>query len=211
MKKIIYVLYLFFSVQSLAVDVYDAEDVPLVSNPIYIFDHEVGARFDYFPVGAFNKHMGFSAEYTHYITDQNFAWSVLAGKSLEIESSLKTSLIESYGAQKSDFLVLNYYAKVGLSYVPFYTKNILFNSLQIHSKTFLNFDLGFADYTYKSTPFVAIGFAQSYYQTPSIGYKFNFDYMFHTTKEKYLLNQFVVGISMIYSWQDKPSSEMDLD
>ena len=79
------------------------------------------------------------------------------------------------------------------------------------SKTFLNLDLGFADYTYKSTPFIAIGFAQSYYQSADLGYKFNFDYMFHTTKEKYLLNQFVVGVSVIYSWKDSPSSELDLD
>lgn len=211
MNRIVCILCLFFSIQILAADVYDSEEVPLVSSPVYIFDHEIGARFDYFPVGAFNKHAGFAAEYTHYIADQNFSWSALAGKSIEIESSLKTSLIESYGAQKSDFLVLNYYAKIGLSYVPFYTKNILFNSLQIHSKTFLNLDLGFADYTYKSTPFVAIGFAQSYYQSADLGYKFNFDYMFHTTKEKYLLNQFVVGVSVIYSWKDSPSSELDLD
>ncbi len=211
MKRIILVLSLLFSLDSWAVDVYNAEEIPLVSSPVYIFDHELGIRFDYFPVGAFNKHIGLSGEYTHFIKDENFSWTLLAGKSIEIESSLKTNLVEGYGAKTTDFLVLNYYAKGGISYVPFYTKNIFFNSLQIHSKTFLNLDIGFADYTYKSTPFVSIGFAQSYYQTPSFGYKFNFEYFFHTTKEKYLLNQFVVGVSMIYSWASVDNSDVELE
>lgn len=210
MKHFVYLVCLFFSLSSHAVDVYEPEEIPLVSTPIYHFDHEIGARFDYFPVGAFNKHIGLSAEYTHFLQNQNFSWTVLAGKSIEIESSLKSNLIENYGATASDFLVLNYYAKAGISYVPFYTKNIFFNSLQIHSKTFVNLDVGFADYTYKSTPFVAIGFAQAYYQTPKIGYKFNFEYNFHTTKEKYLLNQFVVGVGIIYSWSSAESSEMEI-
>ena len=211
MKKMIYFVILCASLRSLAVDVYNAEEVPLVSTPIYVFDHEIGLRFDYFPIGAFNKHVGLSGEYTHFIENQNFSWTLLAGKSIEIESSLKANLVENYGGSLTDFLVLNYYAKGGVSYVPFYTKNIFFNSLQIHSKTFVNLDVGFADYTYKSTPFVSIGFAQSYYQTAQFGYKFNFEYFFHTTKEKYLLNQFVIGISMIYSWSSANSSDMELE
>lgn len=211
MKKIIYFVLLIASLRALAVDVYNSEEVPLVSTPVYVFDHELGVRFDYFPIGAFNKHIGVSGEYTHFIENQNFSWTLLAGKSIEIESSLKGNLVEGYGAKTTDFLVLNYYSKVGVSYVPFYTKNIFFNSLQIHSKTFLNLDVGFADYTYKSTPFVAIGFAQSYYQTSNFGYKFNFEYYFHTTKEKYLLNQFVIGLSMIYSWASSSSSDMEIE
>lgn len=210
MKNIICTIIFFISLNALAVDVYNPEELPLVSNPVYVFDHEIGVRLDYFPVGAFNKHIGLGGEYTRFMANQDFAWTLSGGKAIEIESSLKVTLIESYGANKSDFLILNYYARTGFSYVPFYTKNIFFNSLQIHSKTYVNLDMGFADYTYKSTPFVAIGFAQSYYQTPEIGYKFNFDYFFHTSPEKYLLNQFVVGISIIYSWADAPKEELGL-
>ena len=211
MKKILHIIFILISVKTLAVDVYNTKEIPLVSSPVYIFDHELGVRLDYFPIGAFNKHVGISGEYTQYIKDQDFSWTVLAGKSFEIESSLKTKLIESYGANTNDFLILNYYAKAGFSYVPFYTKNIFFNSLQIHSKTFVNLDLGFADYTYKTTPFVATGFSQAYYQSQQMGYKFNFEYYFHTTREKYLLNQFVIGLSMIYSWSDENSTGQEIE
>lgn len=122
MKRIMLLLSLLCSFNAWAVDVYNAEEIPLVSSPVYIFDHELGVRFDYFPVGAFNKHIGLSGEYTHFIKDENFSWTILAGKSIEIESSLKANLVEGYGAKTTDFLVLNYYAKGGISYVPFIPK-----------------------------------------------------------------------------------------
>ena len=181
-------------------DVYSPIDFKAVSNPQHEYDREVALGIDYYPVGAFNKHVSFFGSYLEHLNEYYSAISVKFGKAIELESNLKTTLIESYGAKQDTFLIMNYYLKAGYSYVPFYTKNIIFNNFLIHSRTFFNLNAGLVDYTYKQIPTVSIGFAQNYYLTHKHGVKFDFEYMIHLAEDRYLLNQFVVSLGYVFSW-----------
>lgn len=208
MKSILTLIFCLFSFSGAqAADVYEPIELKAVSNPQYMYDREVSVGFDYYPVGAFNKHVSLFGSYMEYFNDYYSAFFVKFGKAFELESTLKTALIESYGAQQDTFLVMNYYAKAGASYIPFYTKNIIFNNYLIHSRTFFNLNAGIVDYTYKQIPTISFGFAQNYYLKNQHGLKFDFEYMMHLTEDRYLLNQFVVSLGYVFSW----SSDAELE
>lgn len=190
----------FLSLNVFAKDVYDIPEIKPILNPLYPAAHELSLTGAYFPVGAFNKHLGLGGTYMYYFTP-NHAWEVLTGYGFtELPSSLKKVLIESYGASEDDFAVLQGLAKTGYSWVPFYTKSILFNSTLIHSRTFFGFSAGAASFKIESPPLVSVGFAQDYYFATGTGLKFAVDFLHFFSRNKYIQDQLTISFGLTFVW-----------
>ena len=195
-----FILFLFFGGTVQAKDVYDIPSVRPILNPLYPSSSELSLGFAYFPIGAFNKHIGIGGSYQTFLTE-NSVWEVISAYyAVEMPSGLKNALIQSYGASESDFAVLQFMAKTGYSWSPFYTKSILFNSKLIHSRTFLNFSGGIAGYKIESPPLVSVGFGQNYYFGESSGLKFGVDYMHFFKNNKYIQDQLTINLGYLFMW-----------
>ncbi|MCC2678281.1 MAG: hypothetical protein K0R29_857 [Pseudobdellovibrio sp.] len=182
-----------------AKDVYDIPEVKPILNPLYPASHEFSVTGAYFPVGAFNKHLGLGGTYLYYFTP-NHTWEVTGYGFTELPSSLKKVLIESYGASENDFAVLQGLVKTGYQWVPFYTKSILFNSTLIHSRTFFGFSAGAASFKIESPPMVSVGFAQDYYFAKHTGLKFAVDFLHFFSKNKYIQDQLTISFGFTFIW-----------
>lgn len=183
-----------------AKDVYDIPEVKPILNPLYPASHEFSVTGAYFPVGAFNKHLGLGGSYLYYV-NPNHAWEVLSAYGFtELPSSLKTVLIESYGASESDFAVLQGLVKTGYQWVPFYTKSIFFNSTLIHSRTFFGFSVGAASFKIETPPLFSVGFAQDYYIAQNTGLKFAVDFLHFMSKNKYIQDQLTISFGLTFIW-----------
>ncbi len=202
MKTKIFICSILFllAAPAMAKDVYDIPEVKPILNPLYPASHELSLTGSYFPVGAFNKHLGLGGSYLYYYTP-NHAWEVVSAYAFtELPSSLKNVLIESYGASEADFAVLQAMAKTGYSWVPFYSKSIFFNSSLIHSRTFFGFSAGAASFKIETPPLVSIGFAQDYYFSPGTGFKFAVDFLHFFSKNKYIQDQLTISLGFTFIW-----------
>lgn len=182
-----------------AKDIYDIPEVKPILNQLYPASHEFSVTGAYFPVGAFNKHLGLGGSYLYYFTP-NHTWEVTGYGFTELPSSLKKVLIESYGASENDFAVLQGLVKTGYQWVPFYTKSILFNSTLIHSRTFFGFSVGAASFKIESPPLVSVGFAQDYYFAQNTGFKFAVDFLHFFSKNKYIQDQLTISFGLTFIW-----------
>lgn len=198
----IYLSTLFFAFSAQAKDVYDIPEIKPILNQLYPSDSEFSVNFSYFPVGAFNKHLGLGGSYLTFM-NPNHVWEVIsASYFMESASGLKKTLIESWGAQESEFAVLQYVAKTGYSYMPFYSKSILFNSTLVHSRTFLSFGGGVAGFKIESPPLVSIGFAQNFYFGEGKGFKFAVDFLHFFKNNKYIQDQLTISLGILFAWGD---------
>jgi hypothetical protein len=183
-----------------AKDVYDIPELKPILNPLYPADSELSLNVAYFPVGAFNKHLGFGASYMTFF-GTNHAWEVLSAYTFtELPAGLKQTLVESYGATESNFAVLQSMVKTGYAWVPFYSKSILFNSSLIHSRTFLGVSAGIASYKIESPTLVSAGFAQDFYYGIGKGFKFAVDYIHFFKENKYIQNQITISFGLTFIW-----------
>lgn len=195
-----FLMTLALTLPTLAKDVYDIPEVKPILNPLYPASSELSVTASYFPVGAFNKHLGLGLSYMNYITP-NHAWEVISLYGfMEMPSSLKKALIESYGATEDNFAVLQGMAKTGYAWVPFYSKSILFNSSLIHSRTFLSFSAGAASFKIESPPLVSVGFAQDFYFGVGKGFKFAVDFLHFFNKNKYIQDQLTISFGFTFIW-----------
>lgn len=181
-------------------DVYDTPQLEPILNRLHPSTHELNLKVGYFPVGGFNKHMGFGGSYTQFITP-NHGWEVLSGYFVsEQESELKQTLIQYWNAKEEDFAVLSYLVKTGYTYAPFYTKSIFFNRFMVHSKSYVNASAGIADLKIETAPFVSVGLAQNFYFAENWGVKFEFDYFNFFKQSEYIQNHINIGVGIVYSW-----------
>lgn len=199
-NKLIFLLLFGFGAYSQAKDVYDLPEVKPIINMLYPSTSEISLNLAYFPIGAFNKHIGFGGSYL-YFPDPNHAWEVIsASYFMESASGLKQTLIETWGAREEDFAVLQYMAKTGYSYVPFYSKSILFNSYLIHSRTLLNFSAGIASFKIEQPPLIAVGFGQNFYYGSGKGVKFEVDYLHFFKNNNYIQDQLTISLGLVFAW-----------
>lgn len=198
-KFIIFIL-LFLGVNAFAKDVYDIPQVRPILNPLYPSDNELSLSLSYFPIGAFNKHIGFGGSYLNFV-NENHVWEVLSAYYfIESASGLKQVLLETYGASESEFAVLQYMAKTGYSWSPFYSKSILFNSTLIHSRTFLSFSAGLASFKIESPPLMSVGFGQNFYFGDGKGLKIAVDYIHFFKKNDFIQNQLTISAGLLFAW-----------
>jgi outer membrane beta-barrel protein len=201
-NKFIIFIILILGVNAFAKDVYDIPPVKAILNPLYPSDQEISLSVSYFPIGAFNKHIGFGGSYLNFI-NENHVWEVLSAYYfVESASGLKQVLLESYGASESEFAVLQFMAKTGYAWSPFYSKSILFNSSLIHSRTFLSFSAGFASFKVESPPLVSVGFGQNFYFGEGKGLKFAVDYINFFKKNDFIQNQLTISAGLLFAWGD---------
>ncbi len=201
-NKIILLILVFCFMDSLALakDVYDIPEVTPIINKLYPSTSELALKLAYFPIGAFNKHLGFGATYLTLFSP-NHGWEVLSGYYFsEMPSSLKNAVIESFGAKASTFPVLKYMVKTGYDYVPFYSKSILFNSYLIHSRTFLNISAGVSDYQIEKPPFLSIGYGQNFYFGTNKAFNFDVAYVNFVKKSNYIQNQLTISFGLVFAW-----------
>lgn len=197
----IFLLMLFGNVAR-AKDVYDVPEVAPIMNKLYPSNGELALKLAYFPIGAFNKHIGVGASYLR-LDNPNHGWEVLSGYYfVEMPSSLKNTAIELYNKPAADFPVLKYMIKTGYSYVPFYSKSILFNSYLIHSRTFLNVSAGLADYQIEKPVFVSMGYGQNFYFGKNKAINFDVAYVNFFRKSSYIQNQLTISFGMVFAWGD---------
>ncbi len=181
-------------------DVYDIPEVTPIINQLYPATNELSLKLAYFPIGAFNKHIGLGASYLRLI-NPNHGWEVLSGYYfLEMPSGLKTAVIDSFGAKADTFPVLKYMLKTGYTYVPFYSKSILFNSYLVHSRSYLNASVGVSDFQIEKPLFVSIGYGQNFYFGADYGIKFELDYVNFFKKSNYIQNQMTISVGMVFAW-----------
>lgn len=201
-QKFILIALFFISGPVLAKDVFDIPPVSPILNPLYPSDHEVSLNLSYYPIGAFNKHIGFGGSYLNFI-NENHVWEVLtAYYFVESPSGLKQVLKESYGAGENEFAVLQYMAKTGYAWSPFYSKSILFNSTLVHSRTLLNFSAGMASFKVESPPLLSVGFGQNFYFGEGKGLKLAVDYIHFIKKNDFIQNQLTISAGLLFAWGD---------
>ena len=191
---------LFLQSACAASDVYDPVILKTVSNYQHMYESEISLGLDYYPIGAYNKHVGVSSSYLHYISSWNSALSIRGAYIKEINPKLKQNLIENFGVSEEQFLVMKSYLSVQYSYVPFYSKSIFFNRGLVYSRTFFNLGAGMIDYTFDKIMAVHFGFSQNYYFAQSSGFKIDFEYIAHTKSSPSITNQFLTSLSYVYSW-----------
>ena len=183
-----------------AKDVYDIPEVKPILNPLYPAVPEASFGLSYFPVGAFNKHIGIGGAYMTYL-DATTAWEVVSAQYfMEMQSGLKKALIETYGASEKDFAVLQYLLKTGYNWVPFYSKSILFNSSLIHSRTFLGVSAGLAGFKIETPPLIGLGFGQNYYFDKGKAVKFAVDYVHFFKSNQYIQDQLTISVGIAFAW-----------
>lgn len=203
MKNNIMGLILFFvSLAAVAApkDVYDVPEMTPIINQLYPSASEFSLKLAYFPIGAFNKHVGIGASYLR-LENPNHGWEVLSGYYfLEMPAGLKNSVIDSYGASAETFPVLKYMLKTGYTYVPFYSKSILFNSYLVNSRSYLNASVGVSDYQIEQPPFLSVGYGQNFYFGRDHGVKFEVDYVNFFKKSNYIQNQLTISVGMVFAW-----------
>lgn len=201
-KKILALIIFFvaFACVAKAKDVYDNPEVKPIMNMLYPADNEIALKLAYFPIGAFNKHVGLGGTYLKF-ENPNHAWEVISGYYFfEIPSGLKTSVIDGFGADAEIFPVLKYMVKTGYSYIPFYSKSILFNTYLIHSRSYLNLSAGVSDFKIETPPFISFGYAQNFYFEEGKGVKIELDYVNFFKQSSYIQNQLTISIGMVFSW-----------
>lgn len=188
------------AVAARAKDVYDVPEITPIINRLYPSKGEFALKFAYFPIGAFNKHIGVGASYLR-LDNPNHGWEVLSGYYfIEMPSGLKKAVVEGFGAQAETFPVLKYMIKTGYNYVPFYSKSILFNSYLIHSRTFLNVSAGLSDYQIEKPPFVSLGYGQNFYFGKNKAVNFDVAYVNFFRKSSYIQNQLTISFGMVFAW-----------
>ena len=193
-------LILVAALQAQSKDVYDIPELKPILNPLYPADSELTLTAAYFPVGAFNKHIGLGGTYMTYFGPNN-AWEVLSAYTFtELPSSLKKTLIDSYGATDENFAVLQNLVKTGYSWIPFYSKSILFNSTLVHSRTFLGVSAGIANYKIESPTLLSAGYAQDFYFGDGKGFKFAVDYIHFFKENKYIQDQMTISLGFTLIW-----------
>lgn len=207
MKNKLILLIFYFSVvtnTATAKDVYDIPEVTPIINQLYPSTAELSLKLAYIPIGAFNKHVGLGASYLS-LKNPNHGWEILSGYYfLEMPSGLKKAVMESpYNAQADSFPVLKYMLKTGYSYVPFYSKSILFNSYLVHSRSFLNTSVGISDYQIEQPPFLTVGYGQNFYFGKNKGFKFEVDYVNFFKKSNYIQNQLTISFGMVFAWGER--------
>ncbi len=181
-------------------DVYDMPVVSPIINQLYPSNNELSLSLAYVPIGAFNKYVGFGGSYLR-LENPNHGWEVLSGYYFsEIPSGLKQSVIDGFGAQEADFPVLKYLVKTGYTYVPFYSKSILFNSYLLHSRSYLNAAVGASDFVIEKPLFVSGGFGQNFYFGKGYAFKFEVNYFNFFKKNKYIQNQLTVSFGLVFGW-----------
>ena len=201
-----YLLFIFLSFAlfnaAQAKDVYDVPEVTPIINRLYPSTGEFALKLAYFPIGAFNKHVGVGASYLR-LDNPNHGWEVISGYYfIEMPSGLKSTAIELYNKQAETFPVLKYMIKTGYNYVPFYSKSILFNSYLIHSRTFLNVSAGLSDYQIEKPAFVSLGYGQNFYFGKNKAVNFDVAYVNFFRKSSYIQNQLTISFGMVFAWGD---------
>lgn len=198
--KIALLVGIIFGINVYAKDVYDAPEITPVINQLYPSKNELSIKVAYFPIGAFNKHLGIGGSYLS-LENPNHGWEIISGYYfLEIPSGLKSSVIDSFSADPGSFPVLRYMIKTGYTYVPFYSKSILFNSSLVHSRSYLNVSAGLSDFKIESPPFISFGYGQNFYFGNSYGTKFEVDYVQFFKKNNYIQNQLTISAGIVFSW-----------
>ncbi|MEQ1723174.1 MAG: hypothetical protein ABL930_08345, partial [Pseudobdellovibrio sp.] len=86
------------------------------------------------------------------------------------------------------------------TYVPFYSKSILFNSYLVHSRSYLNASVGVADYQIEKPLLVSIGFGQNFYFGTDYGVKIELDYLNFFKKSTYIQNQLTISVGLVFAW-----------
>ncbi len=191
---------LFIAISARAKDVYDIPEVTPIINQLYSATNELSLKMAYFPIGAFNKHVGLGASYLS-LENPNHGWEVISGYYfLEMPTGLKNAVIESFGAQASSFPVLKYMLKTGYTYVPFYSKSILFNAYLLNSRTYLNASVGISDYQIEQPAFISLGYGQNFYMSKNYAIKFEVDYVNFLKKNNYIQNQLTMSASVVFTW-----------
>ncbi len=185
-----------------AKDVYDLPEATPIYNRLYPSTGEFALKLAYFPIGAFNKHLGVGASYLR-LDNPNHGWEVISGYYfIELPSGLKSTAIELYNKQAEIFPVLKYMVKTGYHYVPFYSKSILFNSYLIHSRTFLSVSAGISDYQIEKPMFVSFGYGQNFYFGKNKAVNFDVAYVNFFKESSYIQNQLTISIGMVFAWGD---------
>lgn len=183
-------------------DIYDTPEVTPIAGQLHPSGSELNLKTSYFPIGAFNKYIGFGGSYLNMYGPVH-GWEVLTGYYfVESPSGLKGAVISSFGAQESDFAVLKYLFKTGYTYVPFYSKSILFNSSLIHSRTYLNISAGMADYQIEKPALISAGYGQNFYFGRNYGLKLEVDYMHFFKQNSYIQDQLTLSAGLVISWGD---------
>lgn len=200
-NKLVYFILLFGMTDiATAKDVYDVPEVTPIINQLYPSNNELSFKLAYFPIGAFNKHVGLGISYLRLV-NPNHGWEVLSGYYFsEMPSGLKTSVIDSFGAQAETFPVLKYMIKTGYSYIPFYSKSILFNTFLVNSRSYLNASAGISDYQIERPAFLSVGYGQNFYFGSNYGVKFEVDYVHFFKNSNYIQNQLTISAGLVLAW-----------
>lgn len=187
--------------QAAQADVYDVPEVTPIINRLYPSTGEFSLKVAYFPIGAFNKHLGLGASYLR-LDNPNHGWEVISGYYfLEMPSGLKKVVMAPpYNVTSDIFPVLKYMVKSGYNYVPFYSKSILFNSYLIHSRTFLNISAGISDYQIEKPLFASVGYGQNFYFGKNKALNFDVAYVNFFKKSSYIQNQLTISLGMVFAW-----------
>lgn len=104
--------------------------------------HEIELAAAFAPLDAFDKGLGGEGAYTLHFTDA-FAWEILrAGYFAQIDTGLRTQLLQEFGVVPTQFETLQYYASTAFEWSPAYGKLAWNNSAITHVELF--FTLGAA-------------------------------------------------------------------
>jgi outer membrane beta-barrel protein len=108
----------------------------------YRLVHEIELAAAFAPLDAFDKGLGGEASYALHFTDA-FAWEIVrAGYFAQIDTGLRTQLLQEFGVVPTQFQTLQYYASSVFEWSPAYGKLAWNNTAITHVELF--FTLGAA-------------------------------------------------------------------
>ena len=118
---------------------------------------DIGAVLE--PQDAFDKGVAIEGAYIWHFSDF-WSWEVLrAGYLAQIDTGLKSQLLNEFGTDPTQFETLQYYASSSLAYAPLYGKFALRNGSLIHAEAFVDLGAAFGRYTssYQAGPELGVG------------------------------------------------------
>lgn len=140
-QRALLVLALLASLPSLArADEPDEESGKLVAvqQRRYHMEHELSFALGTLPLDAFYKGVTGDIAYTWHFSEK-WAWEVVnAGYSQDVDTGLRTTLINNFGVVPTQFPEVRMMASSGLSWTPIYGKLAIENRSVVHAEVFLS-------------------------------------------------------------------------
>ena len=125
----------------------DSGQLVAIQQRKYIMAHEIELAASIAPLDAFDKGLGGEAAYTIHFNDA-IGWEVLrAGYYYQLDTGLKSQLLQEFGVVPTSFQTLQYFGSTALEWSPAYGKLAWNNAAISHIEFFLTLGAAIGQFT----------------------------------------------------------------